>query len=57
MNLIKAVGEIKQRNHINYFGFAPISRFENASPTHRPTDFLPGVTSFVYVDKTVWIPK
>ncbi len=41
------IKQIASENELDYVGIAPVDRFVNAPPEHRPTDLLPGARSVV----------
>lgn len=47
MNLKKSLNEIARNYGIDYFGVAPINRWDNAPEGHRPQDLLPTAKSAI----------
>ncbi len=55
MDLRKRMNEVALDSGLDFFGVAPVSRFENAPKGHRPNDLLPGARSVISIG--IRIPK
>jgi len=49
VDLTKQIKGLVLASHLDYVGIAPLDRFSQAPPGHRPTDLLPGARSVIAI--------